>query len=191
MSANKNASPNFSDQPIMNVKWLQVDSLKGNHYNPNVVFTPELKLLEYSIVKSGWIQPILISRDNVIIDGFHRWSLSKESKLIRDKFAGHVPCVVMDIPVWEAIMMTVRINRAKGTHVAIRMADIVQNLVDEHHLDEQQIAQGIGATLEEVRLLLQDNVFKARKLDDYRYSKAWIPKETRIDGNLKSSPEWE
>ena len=66
------------NDPINNIEWLDANELDGNDYYPNVVFTPELKLLELSILKTGWVQPILISRDKIIIDGFHRWSLSKE-----------------------------------------------------------------------------------------------------------------
>ena len=47
--------------------------LQANGYNPNVVLKTELELLEFSVLKTGWIQPILVSRDYVIIDGFHRF----------------------------------------------------------------------------------------------------------------------
>ena len=55
------------NNPIDNIKWLDANELNGNDYNPNVVFTPELKLLETSILKTGWVQPILISKDKTII----------------------------------------------------------------------------------------------------------------------------
>ena len=58
--------------PINNIQWILASDLNGNDYNPNVVFTPELKLLERSLLKTGWVQPILISKDKIIIDGFHR-----------------------------------------------------------------------------------------------------------------------
>ena len=64
------------NDPLDNIQWLDAKSLEGNDYNPNAVFSPELKLLERSILATGWVQPVLISKDNIIIDGFHRWSLS-------------------------------------------------------------------------------------------------------------------
>lgn len=53
----------FSKEPINNVEWRDASSINANGYNPNVVFTPELKLLEKSILKCGWIQPVIINPD--------------------------------------------------------------------------------------------------------------------------------
>lgn len=163
--------------PIDCIEWLPAETLKANHYNPNVVFDQELALLERSILRTGWIQPVLISRDNIIIDGFHRWKLSLDSANLRRKYGGLVPCARLDIGPDEAMVHTIRINRAKGTHVAVRMSSIVKSLIDDHGWDPQQIALELGATREEVDLLYQDSIFKARNLADYRYSRAWVPGE--------------
>lgn len=167
----------FPGDPISQIEWLEAASLRHNHWNPNYVLGAELRLLELSIVRNGWIQPVLVSREGVVIDGFHRWMLSRESEPLRAKYHGMVPCVVMDIPEPEAMMLTVRINRAKGSHAAVRMSDLVKALIDVHGCDPEEVARGIGATRAEVDLLLQDSVFKARNLDTYRYSKAWVPHE--------------
>ena len=166
-------------EPINNIQWLDVNSLNANDYNPNVVFNPELRLLEKSILSTGWVQPILVLQDGTIIDGFHRYSLSKDSKAIKDKYHGKVPCAVLDITRAEAMLLTIRMNRAKGTHVALRMSEIVHSLIDDYHMDRQEIAQNIGATLEEIDLLYQDNVFKKKDMKNYQYSKAWVPHENK------------
>lgn len=165
----------MSDQPIDNIVWREATELKANDYNPNVVFNNELKLLERSVMLTGWVQPILIDGDDNIIDGFHRWSLSKESKRLKKKFNGKVPCAIIDVPRHKAMVMTIRMNRAKGTHVALKMKDIIIELLDEHKCDRQEVADEIGATLAEVDLLYQSSIFKAKGLDKYRYSKAWVP----------------
>jgi ParB-like chromosome segregation protein Spo0J len=163
--------------PIDRIEWLAAASLDANDYNPNVVFTPELRLLERSILLTGWVQPVLVDKAKRIIDGFHRWRLSQDSKDIRAKYHGKVPCAVLDVDRPQAMLLTIRMNRAKGTHVAVRMHEIVRELVDTHNLDPQEIAQGIGATLDEVTLLYQDGVFAAKNIDKYVYSKAWVPVE--------------
>ena len=76
--------------PIDRIEWLPVTALNANDYNPNVVMTPELRLLELSILKTGWVQPVLVSPTGRIIDGFHRWMLSKTSKPIHDRY-GDLP----------------------------------------------------------------------------------------------------
>lgn len=163
--------------PINHIVWLEAASLKANSWNPNYVATPELKLLELSIMAQGWIQPILVTADGIVIDGFHRWRLSLESKTLLERYAGLVPCAVLSIPEDEAIALTVRINRAKGTHAAVRMSDLVKRLLDEFSWSRERVGKEIGANVDEVDLLHQDGVFKAKKIEGYRYSKAWIPKE--------------
>lgn len=168
----------FDTDPISRVEWREAATLNANDYNPNVVLTPELRLLERSILKLGWVQPVLVTEDGTIIDGFHRAMLAKTSEALRARYQGRVPCVVMKLTRAEAMITTIRINRAKGAHVALRMHEIVVELVNAHGMDPDEIAREIGAHRNEIDVLYQEGVFKARNLKDYAYSKAWIPEET-------------
>jgi ParB-like chromosome segregation protein Spo0J len=165
------------NDPIGNIEWRDAATLNGNDYNPNTVFNPELRLLERSILLTGWVQPVLCTKDGTIIDGFHRVMLSRESESLRKRYAGKVPCAVIDLPRDQAMMLTIRMNRAKGTHVAVRMSEIVRELIDVHACDPQEVAIEIGATKDEIDLLYQDGVFKMKNIEAYRYSKAWYPEE--------------
>ena len=168
----------IEDMPISKVEWVQVESLKANDYNPNVVYSPELKLLKFSILKNGWIQPILITQDGIIIDGFHRALLARTDKQIYNFTNGLVPCVKMQLNEPERMLLTIRINRAKGSHIAIRMSDIIKTLVNVHGMPVEEICQQIGATKAEIDLLLLDDVFQKEKITkDSEFSKAWIPRK--------------
>ena len=173
------ANANESNDPINKITWLNASELDGNDYNPNVVFTPELKLLERSLIKTGWVQPVLVSRDYIIIDGFHRWRLSQDSAAMKERYKGMLPCAILDIDKPTAMILTIRMNRAKGSHVAVQMSEIIHQLIDEHNLDPNEIAQEIGATKDEINLLYQDGVFKMKNIKDYKYSKAWYPAEVK------------
>ncbi|QFG05750.1 ParB-like nuclease domain protein [Bacillus phage 035JT001] len=167
--------------PIENIEWIDVDSIEANDYNPNVVMNQELKLLEFSIVKNGWIQPILVNQEAgqtgfTIIDGFHRYTLAKQSKTLRERDKGKAPCVIMRLPEAERMLLTIRINRAKGTHVSYRMSDIIKKLINEYNLDPKYIGQSIGATKAEIDLLMMEDVFKKLDIQNHKYSKAWYPK---------------
>ena len=163
--------------PIANIEWRDAASLNANDYNPNVVFTPELTLLERSILLTGWVQPVLVAADGTIIDGFHRVRLSIDSQALRKRYDGKVPCAVVNVPRDRAMVLTIRMKPGKGSHVAVRMSEIWHELMDVHHYDAQQIAIEIGATRDEVDLLYQDGVFKKKDIANYRYSKAWYPAE--------------
>lgn len=166
---------NLSEHPISQIEWIHVSNLKANDYNPNVVMKQELKLLKLSLLSQGWIQPILVTEEGVIIDGFHRYLLTHEDNEVDALTAGFVPCVKMNLTEAERMLLTIRINRAKGSHVAFRMADIVKKLINECEYTPKQVAQQIGATKDEIDLLLQEDVFKKLDIENHQYSKAWYP----------------
>lgn len=169
----------MNQDPINNIQWKDTQDLKANHYNPNVVMNQELRLLERSLMQTGWIQPILVNKNGIIIDGFHRWTLSKHSDLVRERYNGKVPCAVLDVEDWMAMLLTVRINRAKGTHIAFKMGELVKELVTKYNVEPQQIATEMGATMDEIELLMKNDVFEKKKIDSWTYSKAWIPIEVK------------
>lgn len=169
------------ENPVDNIEWLHVDDLDANDYNPNMVMNTELKLLELSILRSGWIQPIIIDRDRRIVDGYHRYRLSMDSKAMQKQFKGRVPCAVLDLDRGQAMIVTVRMNRAKGNAAAVRMADLVKELIDTHGYSEKDLMTELGATKQELELLYADSVFHAKKIAKYKYSEAWIPRESDID----------
>lgn len=175
-------------EPIEQIEWRDVESLRANGYNPNRVHKPEMRLLKHNLLTHGWIQPILVNREGVIIDGFHRWTLSREDKQVRARWDGKVPCAVMDISEAQAMALTVRVNRAKGTHVALAMHDLVVSLMADHGWTVEQIAKEIGATRKEVEVLAQEGVFKVKKINEWAYSPAWYPGETRIHGPAPEQP---
>lgn len=166
----------IEDMPISNVTWVDVADLKANDYNPNVVFTPEMKLLKFSLLKQGWIQPILVTTKKVIIDGFYRATIAKTDKQVHDMTCGKVPVVLMELSEPERMLLTIRINRAKGSHVALKMSNIVHELVNDYGVPVPDICKEIGATKKEVELFLMDNVFKEKGItEETEYSHAWVP----------------
>lgn len=163
--------------PLSKIQWIDVNKLKANDYNPNVVLTNELKLLQLSMLKNGWIQPVLVTQDYDIIDGFHRSTLCKINKDINKMTDGKVPCVVLNLSKPERILLTVRINRAKGNHIALKMNKLIQELINTYGLSKKYVAENLGATEREIELLLYDDVFDKYKLtEETLYSEAWKPK---------------
>lgn len=172
--------------PIDNITWIHWRTVAPNDYNPNWVMPAEMDLLEQSILKMGWIQPIIVSPEGVIIDGFHRWQLTHKSKPMLETYGGKLPAVIMDIPRWQALCVTVRINRAKGMHGAQEMALIVKELVDDLAVPREDLMEELGMTAVEIDALYCDSVFKARNIKAHKYSKAWVPEETRHRKKAKS-----
>lgn len=166
--------------PVFHVINKNVNELYPNNWNPNVVMNAELKLLEESILLYGWIHPVIVNVNGMIIDGYHRWFLNKTSTKLLKKYDGMTPCVVLDIDDKEAIMMTVRMNRAKGVHAALKMRDIVQSLTDDYGASREELKKKMGMTDGEINLLYDGSLLKKRNLQDHKYSKAWVPVETAL-----------
>lgn len=161
--------------PIDKIKWVPADTLHSNPWNPNRVHQRELALLEHSLLSTGWIQPILVNTEGLVIDGFHRWRLSQDSVKVKARYGGRVPVAVLDVDRPNAMLLTIRINRAKGTHVALDMSAIVRELLEDHAYDPADVAREMGASLDEVRLLGQKGVFAVRDIPKHKYSRAWYP----------------
>lgn len=164
--------------PIDGIQWIETDLLDANDYNPNVVARDEFRLLKHSMLTTGWLQPILVAeRDGryIIIDGFHRSTIAHEDADIIAAFGTKVPCAVLDLNEAERKMLTVRINRAKGSHVSNRMHDLVTSLHVEHEMSIPTLMAELGASKGEIELLLHENIFKKMEIDTYPYSRAWVP----------------
>jgi ParB-like chromosome segregation protein Spo0J len=167
-------------QPISSVVWKNRNDLKPNDYNPNKVAPPEMELLVTSIIEDGWTQPIVILPDNTIVDGFHRYTVSGQKKLM-EKFNGMVPTVTIDIDPVHRQMSTIRHNRARGTHGILPMASIVRGIIDEG-VSKEEIQARLGMEDEEVDRLVDRAgmpTIAGRKQDVFGAS--WKPKAKDVE----------
>src|SRR5208283_2317749 len=151
--------------PLEKIEWRDPHKLNANEYNPNVVLTREMELLKLSIERTGWIQPILITPQGIIIDGFHRTTIARLNRWM-------VPCCVLNLPEKDRMLLTVRINRAKGSHIALRMSELVQRLL-KMGCSEKDLAEQIGASDHEIAILKKGDIFKSIDLSKWEYSRVW------------------
>lgn len=166
---------NRKKQPLDEIVWRHREELKPNHYNPNKVAPPELKLLKISILEDGWTQPIVINPDFTIVDGFHRWTVSghKEIYALTD---GKVPCVMVQPKDFsQQQMATIRHNRARGTHGVLEMSNIVTDMVKEGLSGEEIMNRLMMEKEEVVRLLFRAGIPKSDVFKEKDFSKSWTP----------------
>ena len=136
-------------QPLMHVEFVPRDSIRPNDYNPNVVDEREMDLLEQSILTNGWTMPIVVGEDNVIVDGFHRWTISARPK-IKERMEGCVPIVRVKYDDEDKRKYgTVTHNRARGAHLLKPMQKMVQDLLDNGKTIAE-IKKNLGMSDEEI-----------------------------------------
>lgn len=155
--------------PVSHVRWVSADQIQCNDYNPNVVASQEMDLLQQSLSEDGVTQPIVVYPNGEhleIVDGFHRFNLLKGS------FSGYVPVVYLDRERCDRMASTVRHNRARGKHQVESMSKIVAELANEGW-DNQTIASKMGMDVDEV-LRLRQILGLASLFKDKQFSEAKV-----------------
>jgi hypothetical protein len=166
-------------QPIDYVRWIPIEKVKPNDYNPNSVAKIEMGLLYKSIKHDGYTQPVvtIYDPDNdiyVIVDGFHRYFTCKTNKDIYERNKGHLPCVVIEKDINERMAATVRHNRARGEHSVTGMANMVFEMLQNGWKDEE-ICNHLGMEAEEILKLKHITGF-SKLFKDAEYNKSWETK---------------
>lgn len=166
--------------PVYNVIAVPIEKIRANAYNPNAVAPPEMKLLELSIWEDGYTMPIVCYKvpdedAYEIVDGYHRYTVMRTSKRVREREKGLLPVVVIDKPISERMASTIRHNRARGSHNVELMSNIVAELV-ECGKSDAWIARHIGMDADEL-LRLKQITGLAALFKDREFSRAWEPAE--------------
>jgi ParB-like chromosome segregation protein Spo0J len=181
----------FKDQPVALMKWVPIDKVEANDYNPNSVAKNEMRLLYVSIDHDGYTQPVVTVYDEerdkyVIVDGFHRYSTMRLNEDIQEKTGGYLPVVVIDKPLKDRMASTIRHNRARGKHSVAGMANMVYSMLEEGMSDEEVCAE-LGMEADEIIRLKHVTGF-SKLFENVEYRKSWESKR-QIKLRLKREAE--
>lgn len=169
----------INSQPVDFVRWVPVEMVEPNDYNPNSVAHKEMSLLYTSIWQDGYTQPTVTIWDEqkekfVIVDGFHRYFTCKNNQDVRERNKGCLPIVVIKKDINERMAATVRHNRARGKHSVDGMSHMIFSLLDNGWKDED-ICNYLGMEPEE--LLKMKHITGFSKLfESTEYKQAWETK---------------
>jgi ParB-like chromosome segregation protein Spo0J len=164
-------------QPVDLVRWVPIDKVCANDYNPNRVAQVEMRLLYTSIRHDGYTQPVVTVYDKtqdryIIVDGFHRYYVMKTHKDIYDSCHGLLPVVVIDKPINDRMASTVRHSRARGKHSVQGMSNLVFHMLENGWKDED-ICNELGMGPEELLRLKHITGF-SKLFQDLEYQKSWV-----------------
>ncbi len=140
--------------PVDRVRWVPVERVQANDYNPNSVAKAEMRLLYTSIAHDGYTQPVVTIKDDsidkhIIVDGFHRHLTCKSNEDIRISTMGHIPLVRIAKGINDRMASTVRHNRARGKHSVKGMSGLVFSMLKGGWKDED-ICNELGMEGEEL-----------------------------------------
>jgi|TARA_R100001086_G_scaffold179737_1_gene99712 ParB-like chromosome segregation protein Spo0J len=168
-----------SEHPVSKVKWVDIEMVEANDYNPNNVAGTEMRLLYVSIKHDGYTQPIVTVYDKerekyVIVDGFHRYFIAKNNEDIRSSTEGKLPIVVISKDINERMAATIRHNRARGSHSVRGMSSMVFSMLD-NGWNDIDICNHLGMSPDELLRLKHITGF-SKLFSDTEYNKAWMTK---------------
>jgi len=169
-------------QPVFEIQWIKRSKLRANGYNPNHVAPPELDLLQLSILRDGWTQPIVLRRDFEIVDGYHRYLVSAQPD-VSSLTGGLVPVVFLreGLTLPEQMASTIRHNRARGVHAIIPMARVVGEM-RKQGIKEEDIQKELGMDFEEYdRLFVYGRKGMPEQVGSEEFGHGWKPKEKKKD----------
>ena len=158
------------NQVATQAKVVPITELYANDYNPNRMPSTEMALLKESIIKFGFIFPIVTTWDEEkqkyrIIDGYHRYECLKRIG------AKEASIVDMELPYHDAVQLTVLMNRIKGLHQVELMSDLVLKL-ENLGLEDSEICENLGMEAEEY-LRLKQQLGIAHAFRNHEYSNSW------------------
>ncbi len=155
------------------MNYVKPENLKTPDWRATYILRPDLKLLEKTISDVGRIfYPLLVrEEDSTIIDGHARWMAAQHLDI-------DVPVTYISCSTADAMILHIRMNRARGSIVAKDLSDLLNLLLDELDYDDEEIRLMLGMTIDEFEVLLDGSLVKRKKLKEHKYSKAWVPIET-------------
>lgn len=117
----------------MDITLIELNRIKPNNYNPNVMSEDILAKLRAEIAHKGVCVPIIVRNRGEgyeIVDGEHRWRICQE--LGWEK----MPCIVQDFDDNEAKIKTLQLNYLSGDVLPIKLAHLIHDLSKEVSIEE-------------------------------------------------------
>ena len=158
----------------LEIRYVPIESVKPNEYNPNRESPHEFELLLRSMEEDGFTTPIVALPNGTIVDGEHRWRAAKALGYVE------IPVTFVDMDDIQRRVATLRHNRARGSEDVALVAEILRD------------AESMGALGSVQESLMMTDVEIARLIDDVpapealageEFGQAWIP-----DASLPMAP---
>ncbi len=164
------------------VQYIPVTDLRVNEYNPNRQSDREFNLLRMSMLEHGFTQPIVVNKDNIIVDGEHRWRVA--SSLGYEK----IPVVYVDMDEIQMRVATLRHNRARGSEDVELSTSVLRDLQELGALGRAMDSLLLD---EEYVNLLLDDVTAPQDLAGDEYNFGWEPTVEEVGtGETGHSAGW-
>ena len=115
----------MTNQPTMEIKELSLKELKPAAYNPRKKLKKgdkEYEKIKQSLLKFGYVDPIIVNEDLTVIGGHQRLTVLKDLDYETAK------CVIVDIPKEDEKALNIALNKITGQWDEALLADLLLDL---------------------------------------------------------------
>ncbi len=162
----------------MDIEYVDPKTLVIPDWRATYLLRPEMLVVSASLSQYGFIQPIHVRKSTrEIIDGSERVLLAMNIRQILDHSDGLVPVVFHDLDKMDAMMLHLRLNRGHTQMVAAKTSQIIRTVKRSGKYGKDDFEAMLCMRSEELSLMLDGTIFKARKIKEHNYARAWVPIE--------------
>jgi len=163
---------------MTDIEWVKGETLQPGPWRSSYLLKPDLEVLARSMAEYGWLQPIIVQTSTMnIIDGNVRWEIAGSSRAVKKTVKSHVPVIFQDVSDLDAAFMHIRLNRSKGHSAARQVSKVMRDLIMAGKLSQDELRKKMAMTSDEIDVMLDGTLLKHRKIDQHKYSRAWVPVE--------------
>ena len=115
----------MTNQPTMEIKELSLKELKPAAYNPRKKLKngdKEYEKIKQSLLKFGYVDPIIVNKDMTVIGGHQRLTVLKDLDYETAK------CVIVDLPKEDEKALNIALNKITGQWDDTLLADLLLDL---------------------------------------------------------------
>lgn len=115
----------MTNQPTMEIKELSLKDLKPATYNPRKKLKKgdkEYEKIKQSLLKFGYVDPIIVNEDLTVIGGHQRLTVLKDLDYETAK------CVIVDLPKEDEKALNIALNKITGQWDEALLADLLLDL---------------------------------------------------------------
>ena len=115
----------MTNQPTMEIKELPLKELKPAAYNPRKKLKKgdkEYEKIKQSLLKFGYVDPIIVNKDMTVIGGHQRLTVLKDLDYETAK------CVIVDLPKEDEKALNIALNKITGQWDEALLADLLLDL---------------------------------------------------------------
>lgn len=169
----------------MNVEEVPLESLIPAPWATSHLLRPDERLMIQSLTDWGWLQPLVVRAENrTVIDGTARWLIAMNTPHVKERVGGSVPVVWVSCEEVDAMVMHVRLNRARGLVVAKRTSNLLKSVMASGKYDANTVRNLLVMTREEWEVMVDGSYLKQKSINEHTYSRGWVPVEAPKPGSV-------